>query len=164
MIVDLERNDLARVALLGEVWVEGFPYLASYPRVHHLMADVVAVTRPEIDAFDVLAALFPGGSITGAPKLRAMELIARLEGEGRGFFSGSLGYVDLRGHAAFNILIRTALWRAQPEGGEFSLRFGGGITWASDALAEDAETLTKAAGWIDALQLDRPVASRPQPR
>jgi para-aminobenzoate synthetase component 1 len=148
MIVDLERNDLGRIAEAGGVRVEGFPTLASYARVHHTYADVVARVRPRVDAFDVLAALFPGGSVTGAPKLAAMDAIARLEGEGRGFFCGSLGFVDTRGRAGFNILIRTLLWRP----GEVSFRVGGGITWSSDPAAEDRETLDKAAGLIDALR------------
>jgi para-aminobenzoate synthetase component 1 len=147
MIVDLERNDLGRVAQPGAVWVEGFPTLASYARVHHTSADVVARVRPGVGAVDVLAALFPGGSVTGAPKLAAMAAIARLEGQGRGFYCGSLGFADTRGRAAFNILIRTLLWRP----GELSFRVGGGITWPSDARAEDRETLDKAAGLIDAL-------------
>ena len=148
MIVDLVRNDLGRIARPGRVWVEGHPRLESYARVHHLMGDVVCEPRADVDGIDILAALFPGGSVTGAPKLRAMEIIAELEGEGRGFFTGSLGFVDTRGHAAFNILIRTLLWRPP---GEFSFRVGGGITWSSDAGREDAETLDKAAGLIAAL-------------
>lgn len=156
MIVDLERNDLGRVARSGAVWVEGFPTLESYARVHHTTADVVAEVRPGLDACDLLAALFPGGSVTGAPKLSAMDVIAELEREGRGFFCGSLGFVDTRGHAAFNILIRTLLWRPRTAShtssvGEFSFRVGGGITWSSDPDAEDRETLDKAAGLIDAL-------------
>lgn len=155
MIVDLERNDLARVCQPQGVWVEGFPRLESYARVHHLMADVVGRPRAGLDAFSLLAALFPGGSVTGAPKLRAMELIAELEGEGRGFFCGSAGFVDLRGRANWNILIRTLLWResAQPARyeGELSFRVGGGITWPSLAQAEERETLDKAQGLIDAL-------------
>jgi len=161
MIVDLERNDLGRVARPGSVRVEGLPTCESYARVHHLVADVSARIRPELDAFDVLAALFPGGSITGAPKLRSMEVIAELEGEGRGFFTGSLGFVDTRGRALFNILIRTVLWRPRPEGssgpegdsraGEVSLRVGGGITWRSRAEAEDQETLDKAAALASVL-------------
>ena len=161
MIVDLERNDLGRTAEPGSVRVEGFPTLSSYASVHHLMADVVARPEPGRDAVDVLAAMFPGGSITGAPKARAMELIAELEGEGRGFFSGSLGFLDTRGEACFNILIRTLLWRPRPassvrgEGaevlGEVSFRVGGGVTWASDPDAEDQETLDKAASLAAAL-------------
>ncbi len=152
MIVDLERNDLGRVAAPGGVRVEGLPTLETYPSVHHLVADVVADLRPGADAVEVLAALFPGGSVTGAPKLRSMEVIAELEGEGRGFFTGSLGWIDARGRACFNILIRTLLWRGEPGGlGEVSFRVGGGITFSSDPTAEDRETLAKAAGLAAAL-------------
>jgi len=168
MIVDLERNDLGRVARAGGVWVEGFPSLESYARVHHLLADVVAEVSSGVDACGVLAALFPGGSITGAPKLRAMEVIAELEGEGRGFYCGSLGFVDLRGRAAFNILIRTLQWRpargAGPWTGELGFRVGGGITWHSNAAAEDEETLAKAAGLLDALAGTGVVARTGEPR
>jgi para-aminobenzoate synthetase component 1 len=148
MIVDLVRNDLGKNARPGRVWVEGCPRLESYARVHHLLGDVVCEPAAGVDAFALLAALFPGGSITGAPKLRAMEVIADLEGEGRGFYTGSLGFVDTRGHAAFNILIRTLLWRPP---GELAFRVGGGITFGSDAEREERETLDKAAALLAAL-------------
>lgn len=162
MIVDLERNDLGRIARPGRVWVEHFPVVQSYPALHHLVGDVVCEPREDVDAWDIVAALFPGGSITGAPKLAAMQQIATLEGQGRGFFTGSVGFVDTRGQARFNILIRTLLWRARgaqsAEGpdahGEVSFRVGGGITWESDAAAEDAETLVKAERLIAALSAD----------
>jgi para-aminobenzoate synthetase component 1 len=157
MIVDLERNDLAKVCEPRGVWVEGFPRLESYARVHHLMADVVGKPRAGVGAFELLEALFPGGSITGAPKLRSMEILAELEGEGRGMFCGSAGFVDLRGRAVWNILIRTLLWRegarAAPGEGELSFRVGGGVTWSSDPAAEERETLDKARGLLDALGL-----------
>jgi anthranilate/para-aminobenzoate synthase component I len=111
MIVDLERNDLGRIARPGCVRVERMPHLESYANVHHMSADVVAELRAGVDAFDVLASLFPGGSVTGAPKLASMHAIRALEGEGRGFFTGSAGFVDTRGSARFNILIRTLVWR-----------------------------------------------------
>lgn len=139
MIVDLERNDLGRVARIGTVTVGEHPRLESYRSVHHLVADVSCELAPGRDALDVLSALFPGGSITGAPKVASMRHIAALEGRGRGFFTGSLGFVDTRGHASFNILIRTLVWRP----GEVSFHVGGGITWSSDPLAEDRETLAK---------------------
>ncbi len=147
MIVDLERNDLGRVAAPGSVAVEGFPTLESYATVHHLVADVSAELREGLDGGHALAALFPGGSITGAPKLAAMEAIAALEGEGRGFFSGSAGFLDHRGRALFNILIRTLVWRpcAAESGGEVSFHLGGGITWSSDPVLEEAETRAKGA-------------------
>jgi anthranilate/para-aminobenzoate synthase component I len=155
MIVDLERNDLGRIARTGSVRVEGLPTLETYARVHHLVADVRAELAPGRDAVDALAALFPGGSITGAPKLRSMELIAELEGEGRGFFCGSLGLLDVSGRALFNILIRSVLWREAPArgagAGEVSWRVGGGITHASVAEDEDAETLAKGAALAAAL-------------
>lgn len=155
MIVDLARNDLGRVAQPGGVRVEGWPRLASYARVHHLLADVVARPRAGVDAFALLAALFPGGSVTGAPKLAAMGAIAELEREGRGFFCGSMGFVDTRGRATWNLLIRTLLWRELGPGrGEASFRVGGGITWSSDAAAEERETLDKAAGMLAALGLE----------
>ncbi len=151
MIVDLVRNDLGRVARPGGVRVEGgFPRLESYAGLHHLMADVVAELAEGRTAQDALAALFPGGSITGAPKLASMAAIAREEREGRGFFSGSLGFLDVRGNAAWNILIRTLVWR--PEPAEFSFHVGGGITWSSDADAEERETLLKAARLIETLE------------
>jgi len=147
MIVDLERNDLGRIAVPGGVWVEGFPSLESYASVHHLVADVLARPRPESDALTCLAALYPGGSITGAPKLRSMEAIAALEREGRGFAYGSLLALDTRGVAWASLLIRTLLWRPRPgagrAAGEVSYRVGGGITWGSEPAAELAEAEAK---------------------
>jgi para-aminobenzoate synthetase component 1 len=155
MIVDLERNDLGRIAAAGSVSVAPFPELRSYENVHHLMADVVAELDAGRDALDALAALFPGGSITGAPKLRSMEAIAELEGEGRGYFTGSMGFVSCSGDLCFNILIRTLVWRAERERGELAGRVryhvGGGITWGSDPAAEDRETLAKGARLAEAL-------------
>ena len=147
MIVDLERNDLGRVAAIGTVEVGEFPRLESFASVHHLVADVVCQVREDVDAVTVLEALFPGGSITGAPKLAAMAAIATHEGEGRGFFTGSLGFLDFHGRANFNILIRTIVWRP----GEVSFHVGGGITWASDAEAEDRETWDKARALVAAI-------------
>ena len=151
MIVDLERNDLGRFATPGSVSVDRFPDLETYARVHHLVATVRAKPKPGIDAIGMLQALFPGGSITGAPKLASMQAISELEGEGRGLFTGSLGFVDLRGRALFNILIRTVLWRPiDADRSEISYRVGGGITYASNAQDEDQETLHKAQGMTDA--------------
>jgi para-aminobenzoate synthetase component 1 len=155
MIVDLERNDLGRIAVPGGVRVEGLPTLQSYATVHHLMADVVARLRPGVEALELMGALFPGGSVTGAPKLAAMDLIAALEGQGRGFYCGALGFIDSRGQAQLNLLIRTLLWRPRrdlgAEAGEVSFQVGGGITWSSDPRAEERETLDKAAGLLAAL-------------
>jgi len=166
MIVDLERNDLGRVATVGGVTVPEFPRLESYASVHHLVAEVRAELRPDVTTLDVLAALFPGGSITGAPKLASMELIARLEGQRRGFFTGSLGFLDHRGAAHFSILIRSPLWRDSSDGagGELSLRVGGGITWASEAVAEDEETLHKAASLLACFPGTKSAARSAAPR
>ncbi|MBL8863296.1 MAG: anthranilate synthase component I family protein [Planctomycetes bacterium] len=152
MIVDLERNDLGACARPGGVRVEAFPRLESFATVHHLVADVVADVAPGVDAWTLLARLFPGGSITGAPKLAALDAIAELETEGRGFFTGSLGFVDVRGHARWNILIRTLVWRPRGAQGEVCFHAGGGITWPSDAEAEERETLHKALGLVRALE------------
>jgi anthranilate/para-aminobenzoate synthase component I len=157
MIVDLERNDLGRLARPGGVWVEGFPTCRSFARVHHLMADVWARLRPGVSALEVLAVLFPGGSVTGAPKLAALRAIAELEGQGRGFFCGAMGFVSAepdpsRGQqAAFNLLIRTLLWRDRAGSGEVSFQVGGGITWSSRAAQEDQETMAKARALLEAL-------------
>lgn len=148
MIVDLERNDLGRVCRPGSVRAIGFPTLRSYATVHHLEADVVGELAEGLTALDALGALFPGGSITGAPKLASMELIADLEGHGRGFFTGSAGFLDARGHALWNILIRTLIWRP----GEVSFSVGGGITYSSEAGAEDRETLHKGSALARALE------------
>ena len=156
MIVDLARNDLGKIARAGGVTVAEFPELRSYEGIHHLMADVQAEVREGVDSFELLRALFPGGSITGAPKLRVMEAIADLEGAGRGFFTGSMGFVGLDGSSAWNILIRTLVWR--PLGGplanrgEVSFHVGGGITWGSDPVDEERETLLKGARLMKALE------------
>jgi anthranilate/para-aminobenzoate synthase component I len=151
MIVDLERNDLGRIAVPGGVAVSGFPTLESYASVHHLAADVVARVRPDVDAVACLAALFPGGSVTGAPKLRSMEVIAELEQEGRGFAYGALVALDTRGALTASLLIRTLIWRARG-GGEVTFRVGGGITWGSDAAAEEAEAAAKGVLLARALE------------
>ncbi len=161
MIVDLARNDLGRVAVTGSVAVEAFPRLETYASVHHLVADVAARARPGADAVDVLCALFPGGSITGAPKLAAMDVIAEIERAGRGFFTGSLGFIDTRGNATFNILIRTLVWRGRGTRGEVSFHVGGGITWPSDPEAEERETWAKGSALAAALEpLTAPIEAR----
>jgi para-aminobenzoate synthetase component 1 len=156
MIVDLARNDLGRVARPGSVRVDEFPELRSYEGIHHLMADVTAEVRDGVDSFELLRALFPGGSITGAPKLRVMEAIKEIEREGRGFFTGSMGYASLDGSSAWNILIRTLVWRPTGEAGsdfgELSFHVGGGITWGSDAIEEEKETLLKGARLMKVLE------------
>lgn len=157
MIVDLVRNDCSRVCVPGSVQVGPLPDLESHASVHHLAADVTGRLAPGRTALDALLALFPGGSITGAPKLRAMEVLAELEVAGRGHFTGTMGMLDLRGHACFNILIRTLSVRwdgAGASSGEVSFQVGGGITAASDPWDEEHETRVKGQRMARALGSD----------
>ena len=141
MIVDLLRNDLSRVCQPHSVNVPGLCVLESFAGLHHLTSTVIGELRRECDAFDLLKAVFPGGSITGAPKLRAMEIIDTLETGSRGAFCGSLGYIGFDGAMDFNIMIRTI--DITCEG--WRLKVGAGITLQSDARSELAETHTKIA-------------------
>ncbi|MDE2339154.1 MAG: chorismate-binding protein, partial [Gammaproteobacteria bacterium] len=147
MLVDLERNDLGRVCRPGSVRVEEFMAVESYRHVHHIVSSVTGMLAPQRTPIDVLRALFPGGTITGCPKIRCMQIIAELEGEGRGPFTGALGWLGRNGDADFNILIRT-LWS---RGGRLELRAGAGIVADSDAERELAETRAKARGVLAAL-------------
>jgi para-aminobenzoate synthetase component 1 len=140
MIVDLERNDLGRVAAFGSVQVEGLYQIEYYARVIHQTARVKARLRDDKDIYDALEALFPGGSITGAPKIRAMEIIEALEPTRRGAYCGSIGYIGFDGNAEFNIAIRSL----HLKGGQLDYQVGGGIVWDSDPEAEYQETLDKA--------------------
>ena len=147
MIVDLLRNDLARICELHSIEVEQLCALESYANVHHLVSTISGKLKRNQTIVDVLAASFPGGSITGAPKIRAMEIIADIEQIRRGPFCGSLGYIGFDGRTNLNISIRSIVFSGQ------SLQFhvGGGITSRSDAIAEYNETLDKAAGIFAAL-------------
>jgi para-aminobenzoate synthetase component 1 len=148
MIVDLLRNDLGRVCEYGSIHVTRLCELESYRTVHHLVSEVVGQLRPGLTAFDLLRAAFPGGSVTGAPKVRAMEIIAELEPTARGPYCGSLGWIGFDGAMDTNILIRTmTLGR-----GWVQFPVGGGIVADSDPAAEYEETLHKAAGLLRALE------------
>ena len=151
MIVDLLRNDLSRVCRPGTVRVPELFALEQHPTVHHLVSTVVGELEPGTDAVDLLRATFPGGSITGAPKLRAMEIIAELEPTRRGVYCGSLGYLAATGEMDTSIAIRTAVVR----NGEVYFQAGGGIVADSDPEAEYRETLDKAQGIIRALDAGR---------
>jgi para-aminobenzoate synthetase component 1 len=140
MIVDLERNDLGRVAEFGSVQVEGLYQLERYARVIHQTARVKANLAERKDIYDALAALFPGGSITGAPKIRAMQIIEELEPTRRGAYCGSIGYIGFDGDAEFNIAIRSL----HLKDGQLDYQVGGGIVWDSDPEDEYQETLDKA--------------------
>ena len=143
MIVDLMRNDLARVAQPGSVEVPALFTVESYPTVHQLVSDVRATLAPDRDAIDVIAALFPCGSVTGAPKIRAIEALAAIEQRPRGLYTGAIGRIDPSGDAMFNVAIRTLVARHGEE--VATLGLGGGIVADSRAASEWAETRTKAA-------------------
>jgi para-aminobenzoate synthetase component 1 len=147
MIIDLLRNDLGRVCAYGSVQVSAVCRLESYRTVHHLVSEVVGQLRPGLGPVDLLRAAFPGGSVTGAPKVRAMEIIAELEPTARGPYCGSLGYLGFDGSMDTNILIRTfTLGR-----GWLQFPVGGGIVADSTPVAEYEETLHKAEGLLRAL-------------
>ncbi len=147
MIVDLLRNDLAKICALHSIEVEQLCALESYANVHHLVSTISGQLRERSTVVDVLAASFPGGSITGAPKIRAMEIIADIEATRRGPFCGSLGYIGFDGRTNLNISIRSIVFA----GKDLQFHVGGGITSRSDAMAEYNETLDKAAGIFAAL-------------
>jgi para-aminobenzoate synthetase component 1 len=148
MIVDLERNDLGRIAVPGSVQVPDLMHIVSHSTVHHIESRVTATPRADVDLVDLILATFPGGSITGAPKIRAMEIIADMESESRGPYCGAMGYVDYGGmQSLWSIPIRTAV----VDGRDFSFRVGGGIVANSEPSAEYEETLVKARAFLDVL-------------
>ncbi len=149
MLVDLERNDLGRVCRPGTVRVDELMAVEAYSHVKHIVSNVTGELAAGRDAWDVLRAVFPGGTITGAPKIRAMELIDRLEGRVRGPYTGSLGYVGFDGNCDLNIVIRT-LWT---RGRRAYLQAGAGIVADSDPQKEYEETLHKAGAFLDVLGL-----------
>lgn len=148
MIVDLERNDLGRVCEFGSVHVPALYSLESFSNVHHLVATIRGQLRAGVSPLECLRAAFPGGSITGAPKIRAMEIIEELEPFRRGVYTGAIGWVDAHGNAEWNIAIRTLV----VQDGTAYFHVGGGIVADSDPAAEYEETLTKAAGMLRALK------------
>ena len=148
MIVDLERNDLNRVCTPGSVKVTELFTVEAYATVFHLVSDIEGKLEEGKNVMDLLEAAFPGGSITGAPKYRAMEIIDELEHGKRNLYTGSIGYLTLDGSCDFNIVIRTALHKD----GKYHLGVGGGITAESDLDFEYEETLQKAKAILDALQ------------
>jgi len=147
MLVDLERNDLGRICRGGTVVVDEFMTIESYATVHHIVSNVRGVLREDVTPGQAIAAVFPGGTITGCPKVRCMELLAGLEREPRDAYTGSLGYLDLNGAMDLNILIRTLTVRD----GEIEFRTGAGIVADSVPEAELAETRAKAHGILRAL-------------
>ena len=148
MLIDLERNDLGRVCEPGSIEVNELMVVESYAHVHHIVSNVRGVLQPGASPVDAVRAVFPGGTITGCPKVRCMEIIAELEREGRGFHTGSMGYLDRFGNMDLNILIRSLLLN----GRQFSFRTGAGIVADSDPQAEVHETDDKARGMLVAVE------------
>jgi len=150
MLIDLERNDLGRICTPGTVTVDEFMVLESYAHVHHIVSNVKGELRADVTPGQVLRAVFPGGTITGCPKVRCMEIIAELEREARGAYTGSMGYVNRDGGMDMNILIRSMTVYSD----RIHLRAGAGIVADSVPEAELEETRAKARGLLHALGLD----------
>ena len=151
MLIDLERNDLGRVCCPGTVAVSEYCVVESYAHVHHLVSNVRGRLRPDITPGGIIRAVFPGGTITGCPKFRCMQLIAEIEGAARCAYTGSMGYLNRDGSLDLNILIRTA----SVADGILEIRAGAGIVADSNPLQELAETRAKAEGLLRALDARR---------
>jgi len=150
MLIDLERNDLGRICVPGSIEVNELMALESYAHVHHIVSNIRGRLRTDVTPGQVIRAVFPGGTITGCPKVRCMEIIAELEQAARGAYTGSMGYLNRDGSMDLNILIRTMVSHAT----RISLRAGAGIVADSVPAAELAETRAKARGLLRALGLD----------
>ena len=148
MLIDLERNDLGKVCAGGSVRVDEYMSVETYAHVHHIVSNVSGRLRADVSPIGVIRALFPGGTITGCPKIRCMEIIAELEGIGRGAYTGSIGYLNRDGSCDLNILIRTITVTAD----SFKFRAGAGIVADSNPEQELAETRAKAQGMLRALE------------
>lgn len=147
MLVDLERNDLGRICKTGSITAEPLMDVCSYAHVHHIESSVSGELRDDILPGDVIRALFPGGTITGCPKIRTMQIIHELERTARGAYTGSMGYLNRDGSLDLNILIRSMI----VEGNRLTFRTGAGIVADSEPVAELAETRAKAKGLLRAI-------------
>ena len=147
MLIDLERNDLGRVCAPGSVEVDELMTVESYAHVHHIVSNVRGRLRKEVTPGQAIAAVFPGGTITGCPKVRCMQIVAELEGVGRGAYTGAMGWLGRDGDMDLNILIRSA----EVEGDVLRFRTGAGIVIDSDPRRELEETRAKALGMLRAL-------------
>jgi anthranilate synthase component 1 len=147
MLIDLERNDLGRVCAGGSVRVDEYMSVETYAHVHHIVSNVSGRLRQGVSPIAVIRALFPGGTITGCPKVRCMQIIAELEACGRGAYTGSIGYLNRDGSCDLNILIRTIT----AQGASIRFRAGAGIVADSNPAQELAETRAKAEGLLRAL-------------
>lgn len=148
MLIDLERNDLGRICVAGSIHVDEFMVLESYAHVHHIVSNVSGKMNPDITPGQIIRAVFPGGTITGCPKVRCMEIIKELEQTARSAYTGSLGYLNHNGDMDLNILIRTLMIHDR----QVTFRAGAGIVADSVADREVKETQAKARGMILALQ------------
>jgi len=148
MLIDLERNDLGRICEPGSVKVDELMALETYTHVHHIVSEISGRMRADADPVDVIRAVFPGGTITGCPKIRCMEIIDELESSPRGVYTGSMGYINRDGSLDLNILIRTLVSHNK----KITLRAGAGIVADSDPARELAETRAKAEGMLKALE------------
>ncbi len=157
MIVDLVRNDLGRVATVGSVRVPELRVIEDYATVFQMVSTVTARLRSDCDALDLVRACFPGGSMTGAPKIEAMKIIDRLEPTRRGVYAGAIGYLDYRGTMDLSIVIRTLVCRD----GRCTFGSGGAVVSDSDPAAEYQETLDKAAALIRAVAAVQGETGRP---
>jgi anthranilate synthase component 1 len=147
MLIDLERNDVGRVCAAGSVRVDEYMSVETYAHVHHIVSNVSGRLRDDVSPVGAIRALFPGGTITGCPKVRCMEIIAELEATGRGAYTGSVGYLNRDGSCDLNILIRTIT----AQDGWYKFRAGAGIVADSNPAQELAETRAKAEGLLRAL-------------
>jgi anthranilate synthase component 1 len=146
MLIDLERNDLGRICVPGTIEVNELMVLESYQHVHHIVSNIRGRLRDGVSPADVIRAVFPGGTITGCPKVRCMEILAEMEQQARGAYTGSIGYINRNGDMDLNILIRTLVRKDNT----ITFRAGGGIVADSDAEFELAETRAKAKGLLRA--------------
>jgi anthranilate synthase component 1 len=147
MLVDLARNDVGRVAEIGTVRVDLFRTVEKYSHVMHLVSQVRGRLVESVDAIEALRAVFPAGTVTGAPKVRAMEIIAELEGRGRGPYAGCVGYIGDDGNMDMAIVIRTLVCNA----GALTVQAGAGVVYNSDPVTEQAETVHKANALLAAV-------------
>ncbi|KPJ94925.1 MAG: hypothetical protein AMJ53_04070 [Gammaproteobacteria bacterium SG8_11] len=151
MLIDLERNDLGRICQPGTIKVDELMAVETYSHVHHIVSNINGRLREDITPGQIIRAMFPGGTITGCPKVRCMEIIAELEQTGRGAYTGSMGYINLNGDMDFNILIRTMI------ACEDTVHFRAGAGIVADSIAEKelAETRAKAKGLLKSLGLNQ---------
>ncbi len=151
--MDLGRNDLGRVCVQGSVKVDELMVIERYSHVMHIVSNVIGEMAPDKTAWDLLKACFPAGTVSGAPKIRAMEIINELEPERRGPYSGVYGYYDFEGQLNTAIAIRTMVVQEQADGAhQVSVQAGAGIVADSDPQKEYEETLNKARGLLEAIR------------